>query len=65
VQGRLQKKAISVNIETACAHSNRHLTIRLDSKMNFQITPEEAEPLVFSPQIDWASFSEPNIIRSF
>jgi hypothetical protein len=65
VQGRLRKEAISVTIDTVCAHCNQPFTIILDSNMNFRISPEDAEPLIFSPQVDWASFSDPNIIQAF
>jgi len=65
VQGRLRKEAISVTIDTVCAHSNQPFTITLDSEMNFRISPEDAEPLIFSPQVDWGSFSDPDIIQAF
>jgi len=65
VQGRLRNEVISAEIETVCAQSSRPLVITLDSKMKFRIKQKEAKPLVFSPQVDWASFSEPNIIQSF
>jgi hypothetical protein len=65
VQGRLRDETISVNINTVCAHCNRPFTITLDSDMNFKIGSENAEPLVFSPQVNWESFSDPNIIQAF
>jgi hypothetical protein len=65
VQGRLRKEVISVTIGTVCDHCNQPFTITLDSKMNFHVSPEDATPLIFSPQIDWASFSDPNIIQAF
>ena len=37
----------------------------IDSNMNYQIGQENAEPLVFYPQIDWEVFSEQNIIHNF
>jgi hypothetical protein len=33
--------------------------------MKYQVDPEDAKPLVFSPLIDWESFSKPNIIPDF
>jgi hypothetical protein len=64
VQGRLRNELIHVNIETVCEHGNRPITIKLDSEMNLN-KPAEAAPLVFRPQIDGASFSEPDIIHAF
>jgi hypothetical protein len=37
----------------------------VDSDMAYQVREQDAEPLVFLPQIDWATFSEPNIIDAF
>jgi hypothetical protein len=33
--------------------------------MKYQVDPDGADPLVLSPQIDWESFSKPNIILDF
>ena len=37
----------------------------LDSEMKFEADDPGAEPLVFMPQVDWAHFSEPNIIDAY
>jgi len=65
VQGRLRKAVITVEIETVCGHCDRRFTIELDSDMNFRIGPQGAEPLIFSPQVDWQSFTDPNILQAF
>jgi hypothetical protein len=65
VQGRLRNETISVNIDTVCAHCNRPFSITLDSEMNFRVSPEKAAPLIFRPEVDWESFSDPNIIPAF
>jgi len=54
-----------VTIETVCAHSDRPMRITLDSEMKVSIDDQGAEPLVFMPQVDWAHFSEPNIIDAY
>jgi len=65
VQGRLRKEEISVTIDTVCAHCNEPFTITLDSRLNFRISPDDAEPIILSPQVDWESFSDPNILQAF
>ena len=40
-----------------------HLTV--DSELRFRLRDETAEPLVFSPRVDWATFKEPNIAHAF
>ena len=62
VQGRLRQEHLTVTIDTACAHSRRPMRIVLDSDMKVSAVDERSTPLVFMPQIDWAHFSEPNII---
>jgi hypothetical protein len=41
------------------------MRITVDSDMNYQVREAEADPLVFMPDIDWASFTEPNIIHAY
>jgi hypothetical protein len=65
VQGRLRKESLSVTVDTVCAHCNHPIKIKIDSKMNYQVGQEGANLFVFRPQIDWDSFSEPNIIHAF
>jgi hypothetical protein len=40
-----------------------HLTA--DSELRFRVHDPTAHPLVFSPQVDWATFEEPNITHAF
>jgi hypothetical protein len=54
-----------VGITTQCAHCGRPLHIEMDSKLKYQVTDEGAEPLVFLPDINWATFGEPNIIDAY
>jgi hypothetical protein len=65
VQGRLRKELLSVTIDTVCAHCDHPIKIELNSEMKYQVDQEGANPLVFSPQIDWESFSKPDIIPDF
>jgi hypothetical protein len=37
----------------------------VDSELKHQTRQGGAKPLVFSPQIDWNTFTEPNIIHAY
>jgi hypothetical protein len=65
VQGRIRNQPVSVHIETACAHCARPLRLTVDHELRFHVHDEAAPPLVFSPQVDWATFEEPNITHRF
>jgi len=65
VQGRLRKEPISVTIDTVCAHCNHPIKIKIDNEMKCEVAQENASLHIFSPQIDWESFSAPNIIPDF
>jgi len=65
VQGRIRNQPLSVDIETECAHCSRPLRLTVDSELRFRLRDETATPLVFSPQVDWATFEEPNITHAF
>jgi hypothetical protein len=65
VQGRLREESISVTINSVCAHCDHPIEIKMDSDMNYKVAQENADPLIFHPQIDWESFSAPNIISDF
>ena len=41
------------------------MRIELDNKLRRRAYDEGAEPLVFTPNIDWATFTEPNIIHAY
>jgi hypothetical protein len=65
VQGRLREESISVTIDTVCAHCDHPIEIKMDSDMTYEVAQENADPLIFHPQIDWESFSDANIISQF
>lgn len=65
VQGRLREESLSVSIRTECAHCGRPMRIEVDSELRCRVEDAGAEPLVFQPQINWATFSEPNIIAAY
>ena len=65
MQGRLRDQALSVHIETECAHCARPMALTVDSELGSTVHDAAASPLVFSPQVDWATFEEPNITHAF
>jgi hypothetical protein len=65
VQGRIRNQALSVDVESECAHCARPLHLTVDRELRFRLGDEMTEPLVFSPQVDWAAFEEPNITHAF
>ena len=63
MQGRLRNEFVSVIVNSRCVHCDRDIEIKLDSDMNYEVA--DASPIVFSPLIDWHSFSAANIIPDF
>jgi len=65
VQGRLREEHLSVIVSTECVHCGRLMRIEVDSELRCRVGEEGAEPLVFQPHINWAAFTEPNIIHAY
>jgi hypothetical protein len=65
VQGRLREEHLSVTIATECAHCGLPLHIEVDSALQCRVAEARAEPLVFLPQINWATFTDSNIIDAY
>jgi len=65
VQGHLRKERLQVEISTSCAHCDRPLHILVDEQLRLRVRERDADPRVFLPSIDWASFREPNIINAY
>jgi len=36
-----------------------------DGAMNYRLADPNARPLMFSPDVDWSHFEEPNIIHAY
>jgi hypothetical protein len=65
VQGKLQNKVISVEIEMRCKHCDQSLHITVDSNMKVSVREQEAAPLVFMPDVDWDNFTQRTIIDAY
>jgi hypothetical protein len=56
---------MSFAIETECAHCKQPLHLEMDSSLNYSITEDAAEPLVFVPMVDFDKLDDPSIIDAF
>ncbi len=65
VQGCLRAEPLTVEIQTACAHCGQPIQIAVDGDMRYRVQTPDAEPLIFEPDLDWATFAEPNIIHAY
>ena len=58
-------KSLSVQIETECVHCATSMRLTIDSDLNHGVGAGRAGPLVFEPEVDWSTFTEPNITRAY
>ncbi|MBZ5552305.1 MAG: alkylmercury lyase family protein [Acidobacteriia bacterium] len=65
VEGRLRNEPVTVTIQTACGHCDQPLRITVNSEMQSTVEEPTAKPLIFEPQVDWATFREPNIVHAY
>jgi hypothetical protein len=65
VQGQLRTEPVEITIETSCGHCGARLTMTVDSGSNAVVDQDDADPLVFLPQIDWAAIKQPPIIDAY
>ncbi|HET7377950.1 MAG TPA: hypothetical protein VFK30_14655 [Anaerolineae bacterium] len=65
MQGRLTGKALTVSIETECAHCRRPIGLTLDQDLRYRLNESDAAPLVFEPDVNWTTFNDPNIIQAY
>jgi hypothetical protein len=65
VQGRLRGEKLTVELESECAHCGKALHISIDSELNSRVREEDAEPLLFEPDVDWETFKGANIINDY
>ena len=56
---------MSFQIETECAHCGKQIHIQIDSDLNYQVLEPDASPLVFVPNVNFATLKDPSIIDGF
>jgi hypothetical protein len=65
VLARLRGEKLSADLESECPHCGRELHMSIDSELNSRVREKDAEPLLFEPEIDWATFQGANIINDY
>jgi hypothetical protein len=65
VQGQLRKEPLSFIITTECAHCQRPLHIEIDSELNYRVAEADAQPLVYTPLVNFGELDDPSIIDAF
>jgi hypothetical protein len=56
---------VAVEIETQCRHCGAPLHIALDGALAASVRETGARPLVFTPDVDWQTFSDRTIIDAY
>ena len=65
VQGHLRPEALPITIETECGHCQQPMRLTLDRDLTVLDQAPGAAPLIFMPDVDWETFTEPNIIDAY
>ncbi|MFC2031675.1 hypothetical protein ACFLWA_13225 [Chloroflexota bacterium] len=65
MQGQLRGEPLSFQVSTECAHCGQALHLEIDSELNYSVAEEEAEPMVFIPQVDFEKLEDTSIIDAF
>jgi hypothetical protein len=65
VEGRLRRRKLSVEIDTQCAHCGRTMRFVVDSTLKRRVYDRDSKPLLFEPEVNWETFTEPNIIHAY
>jgi hypothetical protein len=65
VQGRLREEWLEVGVVTECSQTGRELCLEIDSELEVRVLSSGADPYLFEPHLDWASFSAPSIIHDY
>ncbi|MDH3539004.1 MAG: hypothetical protein OEP52_03325 [Acidimicrobiia bacterium] len=65
MQGRLRNEEVTVRVETACRHCSKPFALEIDSAMTIHVATEEADPLVFIPDVAVFDVKGPSIVDDF
>jgi hypothetical protein len=58
-----EELSVEIRTECGCCGKSMHLTVASD--LSYEVHDPGAEPLVFEPEVDWASLTDPNIIHCY
>ena len=65
MQGLLRNAPLATEITTTCAHCQERMRLSIESTLSWRILEGGSNPLVFEPELDWATFADPNIIDGY
>jgi hypothetical protein len=65
VLGRLLRRKLTVDIRSICAQSGRPLRLEVSSDLSWRVDGESAQPLLFTPSVDWSKLGARNIIDDY
>lgn len=65
MQGRLRNKYVQAEIQTKCGHCGQKITLDVDSELRWGVRETGPAPLIFEPQVDWSTFTNPTIIDDY
>lgn len=65
VLGRLLGRKLTVDIRSICAQSGRPLRLKVASDLSWRVDTRNAQPLLFTPHVDWSKLTAPNIIDDY
>ena len=54
-----------MEIDSSCAHCGEPIRLEVTSKLSHRVIEGGPLPLVFEPDVDWSTFSEPSIINAY
>ncbi|MFC1889648.1 hypothetical protein ACFL4G_07825 [Thermodesulfobacteriota bacterium] len=61
----MRDEALTVRIESKCAHCGTPMEIEIDSDLNIEPKDEGCNPVIFVPDVDLLNLQEDSIIDSF
>jgi hypothetical protein len=65
VQGYLRDQALNVLIETTCAHCGETISLEVSHDMQARLLTPGAQPVIFSPLVDFKRLVDPSIVDAF
>jgi len=65
VQGNLRRTELTVEISSRCANSEKLIRLAVDDELNYRILDGSPALLVFEPDVDWDTFTDPNILDGY
>ena len=61
----MRQTALTVTVNTECAHCGRPMEIAIDSELNFRVREEGCSPLAFVPDVNVLTIKDKSIINDF